>query len=119
MNTLKVYTREVLCGGAFDVYWTTSNIRLRGHLEVNVDGNLRDKPIVAELSALHHLLEIKQVLGHDLVGTAGTRLIVSSGAIRKLKLRQSGKAHLVPFATFLSTRFAGCQIEVSKATNWF
>lgn len=119
MNTLRVHTRPAASEDTFLVYWSNSDVLLRGCLEVTIKKSVPDKPIVAELSALHHLLAVRQVLGQNRVGTSGTRLIVSFGAIRKLSLCQSAKAHLAPFASFLATRFAGCQLEVGKETGWF
>ena len=45
--------------------------------------------------------------------------MVSQGAIRKLSLRRSDKSHLAPYANFLTTRFAGCTMEVCKKQDWY
>lgn len=122
MNSLKIHTIPANSTGLADtflVYWTNNELRVRGVLKVQVTAEICDKPIAAELAALQHLLEVKGVLGDQLVGNAHTRLIVSSGAIRKLRRGQSDKAQLAPYASFLTTRFAGCPLVVDKNRDWF
>lgn len=119
MNVLKVHTLCCHDPHAFQVLWTNSLVRVGGTLDVKVMPDMPDKQIAAELAALQHLLEVKQVLGHNVVGSPGAQLTVSFGAIRKLQRRQSGKAHLAPYACFLTTRFAGCDLRVNKDTSWF
>ena len=119
MNFLKTYTLPTSEPTTFLVYWTNTNQRPKGLLKVCVNPQLEDRHIVAELAAMRHLLEDKAVVGNTLVGNHNTKLIVSLGAIRKLHRMQSDKAHLAPFAHFLTTRFAGCPISVDKDTRWF
>lgn len=119
MNVLKVHTLCCHDAHAFQVLWTNSLIRVGGTLDVRVMPDMPDKQIAAELAALQHLLEVKQVLGRNVVGSSGIQLTVSFGAIRKLQRRQSGKVHLAPYASFLTTRFAGCDLRVDKDTSWF
>lgn len=119
MNLLKTYTFATELPDTFLVYWTNSIIRPKGVLRVRVLPQIEDRQIVAELAAMRHLLEDKGVVGNTVVGNAGTRLIVSAGAIRKLQAMKSGKSHLAPYANFLATRFAGCPISVDKDTHWF
>ncbi len=119
MNILKIHTLATSQSDTFIVYWSNSTVRLGGLLKVRVTAPIEDRHIAAELAAMQHLLEVKCILGNKLVGNAGTQLIVSLGAIRKLHRRQSDKVHLVPFANFLTTRFAGCGLKVDKDTVWF
>lgn len=119
MNFLKTYTLPTAEANTFLVYWTNTNMSPRGVIKVCVNAELEDRNIVAELAAMRHLQEDKEVVGRTLVGNQNTQLVVSLGAIRKLRRMQSGKAHLAPYANFLTTRFAGCPIEVDKDTHWF
>jgi hypothetical protein len=119
MNILKTYAVATQQPGTFLVYWTNSPIRPGGVLKVRVLPKMEDPQIAAELAAMQHLLEEKRVIGTNLVGNPNTRLTVSQGAIRKLQRRQSDKVHLAPYAHFLTTRFAGCQLVVGKDNTWF
>lgn len=119
MNILKIYTVATEQPDTFLVYWTNSPVRPGGVLRVRVLPGMEDAQIAAELAAMQHLLEEKRVIGTNLVGNPNTRLTVSQGAIRKLQRNQSDKAHLAPYANFLTTRFAGCQLCVDKDVRWF
>lgn len=119
MNMLKVHTCPTAQADIFWVYWTNSLLRPKGLLKVRVSAPIADRQIAAELVAMQHLLEDKAVVGQNIVGNAGTHLIVSLGAIRKLHRSQSDKAHLAPYANFMTTRFAGCQVSVDKDGRWF
>ena len=119
MNILKTYTVATERPGTFLVYWTNSPVRPSGVIKVRVLAKTEDVQIVAELAAMQHLLEEKRAIGTNLVGNPNTRLTISQGAIRKLQRNQSDKAHLAPYANFLTTRFAGCQLSVEKDTRWF
>lgn len=119
MNLLKTHTIATTQADTFLVYWTSSLMTPKGMLKVRVTAQIEDRHIAAELAVMRHLLEDKCVIGKSLVGNAGTRLIVSRGAIRKLHHRQSDKVHLAPYANFLTTRFAGCQISVDADKDWF
>lgn len=119
MNFLKIYTVPTSHPETFLVHWTNSTTRFKGTLKVRVTAQINDRNIAAELSAFRHLLEDKEVLGNNLVGNAGSHLICSLGAIRKLRNGESDKSHLAPYANFLKTRFAGCPLSVDKRTDWF
>lgn len=118
MNILKTHTVATEQSDTFRVYWTNSTRRVGGILTVRITAKIEDRNIAAELAAMHHLLEVKCVLGNMLVGNTNTQLVVSLGAIRKLQRAQSDKAHLVAYAKFLTTRFAGCPLKVDKDTSW-
>ena len=119
MNILKTHTVTTAQENTYMVYWTNSTQRLGGALKVHVTAKIEDKHIAAELAAMQHLLEVKGVLGNALIGNAGTELIVSLGAIRKLRRTQSDKGHLASYAKFLTTRFAACPLAVNKDDRWF
>lgn len=119
MNLLKTYTFATELQDTFLVYWTNSVIQPKGVLRVQIQPEILDKIILAELAAMRHLLEDKGVAGKNIIGNAFTKLVVSSGAIRKLQAMRSDKSHLAPYANFLTTRFAGGKISVSKDTRWF
>ena len=119
MNLLKTHVITTAEADTFLVYWTNSLMTPKGVLQVRVTAQIEDRHIAAELAAMQHLLEEKCVIGKNLVGNASTKLIVSRGAIRKLHHRQSDKVHLAPYANFLTTRFAGCQVSVDTGKDWF
>jgi len=119
MNLLKTYTSTTELPDTFLIYWTNSVIQPKGILRVRIQPEIRDGIILAELAAMRHLLEDKGVAGKNIIGNAFTKLVVSSGAIRKLQAMRSDKHHLAPYANFLTTRFAGSWISVSKETLWF
>lgn len=119
MNTLKTHALATNLADTFMVYWTNSSSRPGGLIKVRVTQKMPDAVIAAELAAMQYLLEIKEVIGRNLVGNANTKLTVSRGAIRKLRRCQSDKSHLAPYANFLTTRFAGSPICVEKDTRWF
>ncbi len=119
MHILKTHTLAAQDSNTFLVYWTNSTKRVGGLIKVRVTVNMQDAHIAAELAAMQHLLEERGVLGSHLVGNANTKLVVSLGAIKKLRRSQSDKSHLAPYASFLTTRFAGSPISVDKDTRWF
>lgn len=119
MHMLKTHTLATPQADTFLVYWTNSLVRPGGLLKVRVAAQMQDARIAAELAAIQHLLEDKGVIGNTVVGNANTQLIVSLGAIKKLQRMGSDKAHLAPYANFLTTRFAGCKLSVDKDARWF
>ena len=119
MPLLKTHTLSTRHPDTFLVYWSNCQNRPGGLLKVRVKRNTEDLHIVAELAAIQFLLEDKCVIGQDAEENATIKLIVSSGAIKKLQRMQSDKTHLAPYANFLITRFAACKLEVNKNTRWF
>ncbi|MGA8864345.1 MAG: hypothetical protein WBM09_11690 [Gallionella sp.] len=119
MHLLKTHSLPTPQADTFRVYWTNSPVRAGGLLRVRVAPRMADAQIAAELAAIQYLLEDKGVLGNTVAGNAMTKLIVSAGAIRKLRRRGSDKLHLAPYANFLTTRFAGCTLGVDKDARWF
>lgn len=119
MQLLKTHTVPTALADTFLVYWSNGAKQPKGIIKVRITADIEDKSIAAELAVMQHLLEVQSVLGARLVGNAHTQLVVSRGAIRKLHRMQSDKAHLAPYANFLTTRFAGCHLSVDKDTRWF
>lgn len=119
MNTLTLHTVATEHPDTFLVYWSNSIKRTPNALKVQIKAQIEDKNIAAELSAMQHLLEVKNVLGENSLGNPNMKLTVSLGAIRKLHHQQSDKVHLIRYANFLTTRFAGSVINVDKDQHWF
>ena len=119
MNKLKVFTQPTDSPDTYLVYWTNNLICPKGVIKAIVPGQMEDKMIAAELRAIQYLLEERWVLGEHAIGNANMLLIVSLGAIKKLKHKRSDKAHLARYAEFLCTRFAGCKLEIDKDDRLF
>jgi hypothetical protein len=119
MNTLKTHVRPTSQSDSYLVYWSNNQLSPKGVIRVRLSAQIEDRAIAAELAAIQHLIEDKAVLGKTLIGSPTTKLTVCHGAIRKLQRQQSDKVHLAPYAHFLTTRFAGCQIGVDSDTRWF
>ena len=132
MNILTVLTKPTDNPRHFEVYWA-NGVQNQGLLRVRVEQSCDDLDVVAELGALHHLLVIKSIFGSDRAGRSAhlndtpdpgaedsdrLQLNVTSGQLRKLMQQKSKKLHLVPFALFLSTRFAGSNIVVKNDASW-
>lgn len=111
MNDLFVATAPTLDARVFDCYWMTG-LAKRGRIHITVP-RLDDARTAAELSALQYLLEVKNACGHN---KAGSGLIIrcSSSAIPSLLKGEAGVGYLAPYANFLRTRFAGCQLVVEE-----
>jgi hypothetical protein len=118
MNTLKTYVSPTSQPDSYLVYWTNNQLSPKGVIRVRLSAQIEDRAIAAELAAIQHLIEDKAVLGNTLIGCPSTKFIVCHGATRKLQRQQSDKVHLAPYAHFLTTRFAGCQISVDSDTRW-
>ena len=85
-----------------------------------------DKVILAELSAIHHLLEAEKVHGPGRLGN-GIKIQTSFGAIRKALLKgalkedgygDTDKSHVALFAKFLATKYFEAEIEVLRSDKW-
>lgn len=121
MNQISVSTRT-RSDGQFDVAYRIHEAHplANGTVHVTVANHFTaDRAIIAELAALRHLLCDANVCGPQRTGH-GLQVEVSFGAIRRavlqgaLKASDAGKtdkAHIVPHAHFLATRF----FEASKA----
>ncbi len=111
-SSLTVLTKKTEAPEIFKVYWACGK-NTQGIVTVTVTCTTQSNEVVAELCALQHLLEIRDVCGKDRAGNALT-IICSAGAIRKLAQGKSDKESLAPFALFLRTRFADASISASK-----
>jgi len=90
------------------------------------NGWVQDKPILAELAALHHLLEVEQVHGRGRLGN-NIRIQTTFGAIRKALLKgalkengrgDTDKTHVALFSKFLATKYFEAEIEVLRHDKW-
>ena len=93
---LTLLTKQI--DGEFMVYWKTG-LRRGGGLKVNLGEQYdklpeQQKPIAAELYAIHHLLSVKEVMGSNRSGN-GLQIRVSKGAIKKLQKQRSTQHVLV------------------------
>lgn len=118
MHIIKTHSIPTDQPDTFLVYWTNSLPHPRGVLKVRILPKIEDRRVAAELSAIQYLLEDKCVAGRHVIGNNNTQLTCSMGAIRKLQRKGSDKAHLAPYANFLTTRFAGCPVNVENDGRW-
>ncbi|MCR9670104.1 hypothetical protein [Vibrio parahaemolyticus] len=105
----------------YTVYWKTG-LRRGGELKVDLGEQYdklpeQQKPIAAELYAIHHLLSVKEVMGSNRSGN-GLQIRVSKGAIKKLQKQRSTQHSLYSLTRFLLTRYQEAQISVEKRDDW-
>ena len=113
---ITIHTKETADPRTFECFWTTGN--KQGVVETrNDDPRVDDPAIIAELSALHHLLSYRSILGEGRAGNSLT-ITVSFGAIRRVANRSSDKKHLFVHARFLGTRYSEAEIKVDKDASW-
>lgn len=118
MNHLTTLVKPGEAPNEFIVYWR-NGLHKQGILTVCVNADLpSDHKVAAELAAMKHLLEEKAIFGEDRGGKNLLLSISSGSAIRKLARMQSAKMHLVPYARFLITRFAGADLTVERDEEW-
>lgn len=111
-SILTVLTKPAPTAGTFDIYWACGR-HVQGVVTVTVACKIESPAVAAELVALKHLLEEREVCGTDRTGKS-LRLVCSFGAVRKLARGESDHATLAPFALFLRTRFADAEVTTSK-----
>jgi hypothetical protein len=119
MMVLTLLTKQI--DGEFTVYWKTG-LRRGGELKVDLGEQYdklpgQQKPIAAELYAIHHLLSVKEVMGSNRSGN-GLQIRVSKGAIKKLQKQRSTQHSLYSLTRFLLTRYQEAQISVEKWDDW-
>ncbi|GIA60912.1 hypothetical protein VCSRO181_1577 [Vibrio cholerae] len=119
MMVLTLLTKQI--DGEFTVYWKTG-LRRGGELKVDLGEQYdklpeQQKPIAAELYAIHHLLSVKEVMGSNRSGN-GLQIRVSKGAIKKLQKQRSTQHSLYSLTRFLLTRYQEAQISVEKRDDW-
>lgn len=113
---LTIHTQATRTENLFEAFWTTG--RTQGVIEVTIaKRETEDAAIIAELSAIHHLLSHKEIFGGGRAGNS-MELEVTFGAIRKLAQNTSNKRHLFAHARFLLTRYADARITVAKNSDW-
>ena len=126
MSVLAVSTDPVE-GGDFITRWkwkTNPNSRpIQGSLRVSVNEvHASDRAALAEIHALHYLLEVREIHGENRLGT-DMRVCLSSSAVRKallkgsLKVHGTGKAESAAVgaaATFLATKYFEATYEVQR-----
>jgi len=116
---LTLLTKQI--DGEFTVYWKTG-LRRGGELKVDLGEQYdklpeQQKPIAAELYAIHHLLSVKEVMGSNRSGN-GLQIRVSKGAIKKLQKQRSTQHLLYSLTRFLLTRYQEAKISVEKRDDW-
>ncbi|WP_303784078.1 hypothetical protein [Azovibrio restrictus] len=126
MDTLSVTTAE----GVDDAFvtrwkWRQSGAKqpLTGEIIARLDESYKDdRAIIAELGAIHYLLEDRHIHGANRLG-ASIKIEVSFGAIRKALLKGSlkksdrgdtEKKHVAGCATFLATKYFEADIAVLR-----
>ncbi|TPE55026.1 hypothetical protein FJM67_02945 [Maribrevibacterium harenarium] len=119
MMVLTLLTKQI--DGEFTVYWKTG-LRRGGELKVDLGEQYdklpeQQKPIAAEVYAIHHLLSVKEVMGSNRSGN-GLQIRVSKGAIKKLQKQRSTQHSLYSLTRFLLTRYQEAQISVEKRDDW-
>jgi hypothetical protein len=119
MMVLTLLTKQI--DGEFTVYWKTG-LRRGGELKVDLGEQYdklpgQQKPIAAELYAIHHLVSVKEVMGSNRSGN-GLQIRVSKGAIKKLQKQRSTQHSLYSLTRFLLTRYQEAQISVEKWDDW-
>ena len=64
---LTLYTKASTAPNQFETFWTTG--RKQGIIDITIsDTEAQDAAVIAELSAMHHLLSYKEVCGSDRAG---------------------------------------------------
>jgi hypothetical protein len=126
VSVLQVHTQPSSEGG-FEVKWkwkTNPNSRPTvGSLHVTLDeSHAAEQHALAEIKALHYLLEERKIHGNNRLGNE-IRVLLSSGIIRKallkgaLKVQGAGKADsqaVASAATFLATKYFEASYEVQR-----
>lgn len=126
MDTLTVVTRQN-ADDTFTTRWKWRQNGARqpraGEIVVRLDESYRhDRAIIAELGAIHYLLEERHIHGGNRLGD-GIKLEVSFGAIRKALLKgalkksdegDTDKAHVAGCATFLATKYFEADVSVGR-----
>lgn len=69
---------------------------------------------IAELTALYHLHQIKQVFGKNRLHGYGLQVFISSGKTRKMLQNIKEKSPDLPFAAFFEMFYVGAKVEVWK-----
>jgi len=79
--------------------------------------DLKGYDVKAELLSLKYLLTEASVLGKNR-NSKGLQLVLSKGAIKKATSKNAGNPATKSDAHFLTTRYSGVNISISKDTSW-
>lgn len=127
MDKLSVRATPGLDGG-FSVLWQWRQNAFRqpakgGTITVTLDAkHQEDRAILAEIAAIHYLLEVRQIHGANRLGT-NLKIDVSSGAIKKAvakgSIKKGGKGdtdkkHVADCAKFLATKYFEAHVDTGK-----
>lgn len=113
---MSLYTRPFAVDSHVIVAWATGKYT-NGFLRLDVNENVEDRLIRAELHAIEYLMFRKRVFNVDPANGKSFTFYVSTGAIKKLALQRSQKTHLFDAAAFFTTRLVGAQIHVVKSNS--
>ncbi|MDO5947936.1 hypothetical protein [Burkholderia cepacia] len=91
--------------------------RKQGIVYVTVEADVAEKDVVAELSALHYLVEEVQLMGDNRSGSS-IEITISNPTILDLRSGRSKKSHLYPYAVLLLTKFLEVPLHVEKDCLW-
>lgn len=113
MMCLTTFSEQIDKQSAY-VFWRVG-LNKQGALKVEMDFESPDIAIIAELSAINHLMFHKQVFNINPMSGKGIELVVSKGAVKKLVLGKSSKASCKKFAASIQNRLQDVTIKVSKS----
>jgi hypothetical protein len=113
IDRLTIHTRAE--EGHFVCTWRLG--RKQGIVYVTVEADVAEKDVVAELSALHYLVEEVQLMGDNRSGSS-LEITISNPTIPDLRNGRSKKSHLYPFAVLLLTKFLEVPLNVEKDCSW-
>lgn len=91
--------------------------RKQGIVYVTMEADIPEKDVVAELCALHHLVEDVQLMGDNRSGTS-LEITISNPVILDLRAGRSKKSQLYPFAVLLLTKFLEVPLNVERDCSW-
>lgn len=113
LRTLSVKTGDPVI---FDVHWLKNDYH--GCVQIKINAvEKRDRRIMAELVAIHHLIVNREICGNNRYGN-NLVLVVSAGAIRKICLGKSSKTHLEAWSGVLKVRLRDADIMVINTRDW-
>ena len=98
------------------MYWRICKNKCDGALDITLPPACEDGIAAAEMIAIRHLLGVKEAQGPNVV--RGVEIICSPGAVKKIVLGTSSKKGLLAYAHPLLTRYADCDLTVSKDKGW-
>lgn len=113
IERLTIHTRPE--GDEFLSLWRLG--RKQGMVYVKVDAGIEDREVVAELCALHHLVEDVHLLGDNRNGLH-LELTVSNPVVLDIRRGKSKKKDLYAFAVLLMTKFKEVPVVVDKDCTW-